>query len=204
MKKLLAGIGIVILTGTALGQARKPATRRPPPTTTPVPPTVTPYVWEQEPTSFHDMAFGWSEDFLPRRARCHNSDTGIPGAAERTCSAQNFSVGRASMMLSYRFSNAKFVEAFGAFASDDYADVRTAFVGKYGPPTRSVTSTVQNRMGASFEQEVLTWDGPNVYIALNRFGSNVTEGVFVVSTQSYRQAKDAANVSAQKKLKDAL
>lgn len=75
---------------------------------------------------------------------------------------------------------------------------------KYGPPMTAKISTVQNRMNASFEQEKLAWEGPEVAISLERLGDRVTEGDFAIWTQEYRAVSTKANEDAKKKLKDAL
>ncbi len=82
--------------------------------------------------------------------------------------------------------------------------MRTAFVEKYGTPMTSRSSTVQDRMNTSFEQEKVTWEGPEVAISLDRLGDKVTEGFFYILTQEFRAGLLKANEDAKKKLKDAL
>ena len=217
MKTILATALASLLSLPMLAQTQKPAQKRPiPPTSAPtgiptaqptaLPPSPTPHVWEQEPKAFRGVTWGTSEKDANAALKfgfCTDSASTIPGSKMRSCMSP-FSLGSASVTAIFQFMNDKLVAVGGHFPSKEYQTVRTAFVEKYGPPMTAKSSTVQNRMNASFEQEKLTWEGPGVAISLDRLGDKVTEGFFYVLTQEFRAGLLKANEDAKKKLRDAL
>lgn len=63
-----------------------------------------------------------------------------------------------------------------------YEDVRSALVGRLGAPVGHTASTVQNRMGATFDQEALRWAAKDVdVILLKRRPDNLSEGMLMVT-----------------------
>ena len=69
------------------------------------------------------------------------------------------------------------------FASEKYDEMKNTFLERYGPPTQTETQPVQNRMGASFLNESLTWTGNVVKIRLEKYGSKITGLVCAVDHQ---------------------
>ena len=221
MKTILATALASLLSLPTLAQTQKPAQKRPiPPTSVPtsIPtgiataqpaapsPSPTPHVWQQEPKAFRGVTWGTSEKDANAALKfgfCTDSASTIPGSKMRSCMSP-FSLGSVSVTAIFQFMNDKLVAVGGHFPSKEYQTVRTAFVEKYGPPMTAKSSTVQNRMNASFEQEKLTWEGPGVAISLDRLGDNVTEGFFYVLTQEFRVGLLKANENAKKTLRDAL
>lgn len=220
MKTILATALASLLSLPMLAQTKKPVQKRPiPPTSVPTsiptsiptaqptapPPIPTPYVWQQEPKAFRGVTWGTSEKDAKAALKfgfCTDSASTIPSSKMRSCMSP-FSLGGVSVTAIFQFMNDKLVAVGGHFPTEEYQTVRTAFVEKYGPPTAK-SSTVQNRMNASFEQEKLTWEGPKVAISLDRLGDKVTEGFFYILTQEFRAGLVKANEDAKKKLKDAL
>ena len=213
MKTILATALASLLSLPMLAQTQKPAQKRPiPPTSIPTaqpaapPPGPTPHVWQQEPKAFRGVTWGTSEKDANAALKfgyCTDSASTIPGSKMRGCMSQ-FSLGSVSVTAIFQFMNDKLVAVGGHFPSKDYQTVRTAFVEKYGPPMTAKSSTVQDRMNASFEQEKLTWEGPGVAISLDRLGDKVTEGFFYLLTQEFRAGLLKANEDVKKKLRDAL
>jgi hypothetical protein len=210
MKTILATAIASLLSFPMLAQTEKPAQKRPiPPTSVPtsIPtgiataqpvapsPSPTPYVWQQEPKAFRGVTWGTSEKDAKAALKfgfCTDSASTIPSSKMRSCMSR-FSLGSVSVTAIFQFMNDKFVAVGGHFPSEGYQTVRSAFVGKYGPPTAK-----------SFEQEKLTWEGPEVAISLDRSGEKVTEGFFYILTQEFRAGLLKANEDRQKRLKDAL
>jgi hypothetical protein len=62
------------------------------------------------------------------------------------------------------------------FPVDGFAAIRTILVKRLGAPTADVPGTVQNRMGATFEQETITWLLPHVRIQLMQRGTDINTG----------------------------
>ena len=163
--------------------------------------------WPQEPTAFRGIPWGSSEKdakaITNTNFRCFNNQTEMSVGTERICNA-SFMLDPVGMTVLLIFSDGKFVSTVGDFNSDDYTTVRTVFVEKYGPPTTTSNSAVKTRMGVEYQQEQLTWVGPNIHIKLSRFGSEATEGSFIISTQEYRNAQIKILEENRKKLKDAF
>jgi hypothetical protein len=49
-----------------------------------------------------------------------------------------------------------------------YSQIREMLVGKYGKPTREKASTIQNRVGASFDNITTEWDFQEGTLELNK------------------------------------
>jgi hypothetical protein len=69
------------------------------------------------------------------------------------------------------------------FPADSYNGLKETFITKYGTPTTVSNRTVRNAMGAIYQQEELGWEGRAVHISLSRYGSKLTEGLAVFTTQ---------------------
>src|ERR1017187_1412075 len=82
----------------------------------------------------------------------------------------------------FNFDASGFIWATGDFPSEDYEAVRDMFIEKYGKPFNVSESEVQNRMGATFQQERLLWIGQHVQISMSRYGSTISEGGFIIWT----------------------
>jgi hypothetical protein len=53
------------------------------------------------------------------------------------------------------FHDTGFIKASGSFPPENYEDMRAIFIKKYGNPHSARQSVLQNRLGASFQQEDL-------------------------------------------------
>lgn len=69
--------------------------------------------------------------------------------------------------------------------SEDFDKVLALMVNKFGKPSKTENSDVQNRMGASFPQTEAYWtiEGCELYLA--RLGGQIDEGVLTVSHPIY-------------------
>jgi hypothetical protein len=69
------------------------------------------------------------------------------------------------------------------FDSDDYEALAEALAAKYGEPISTTHQEVQNVSGATFTNEKKTWLFNDASMAIERYGSRITEGrVFAAST----------------------
>lgn len=57
--------------------------------------------------------------------------------------------------------------------ADDYEIVKSMFIQKYGKPTLQKTETVKTKVGASFQNEKLYWDGRKVSIILKKYSDTI-------------------------------
>jgi hypothetical protein len=132
----------------------------------------------QEPNEFKGIRFGATQQqarsVIPS-LRCDAGNAKVPPFC-----ALEFGVGNFSMAGFLTFENAGFTTAAGSFPSEHYNDVKQAFVDKYGPPLRVETAIVKNSIGASFENESLFWRGSHATVVISRFGSDLSEGSFMV------------------------
>lgn len=73
------------------------------------------------------------------------------------------------------------------FNSDDFDRVSEALLSKYGEPNNKRQETLKNRMGATFENVIMTWmDGtPEISgtaMSLRRYTKDVTSSALFIST----------------------
>lgn len=86
--------------------------------------------------------------------------------------------------------------------SVDFGRLRAAMVEKFGQPTSDARSTVQNRVGASFDNESVRWRiGDGEILLEQRFGS-IDNSVVLITADWYarresEKAKDQAKSSAK-------
>lgn len=74
----------------------------------------------------------------------------------------------------------------------NYRDIRTLLVERYGKPTFATVEKLQNKMGATFSSEVLTWEGKNVNLMLRERSDTVDKTVAFfthIGQASKRQAE---------------
>ena len=112
-------------------------------------------------------------------------------------------IGPAPVSFQFGFHNDRFVYAFISFKPTDFAALRVAFVERYGAPTSRDERQLQNRMGATFTNEILTWNGEKVRIRLNRYGSKLDSGNATITTvEEDRRQNEEATKELKKGQKD--
>ena len=89
-----------------------------------------------------------------------------------------------------------------SFNSDSYSTIRSIFVDKYGRPTRATDSTVQNRMGATFQKETLQWRGSFLTIQLSRYSNRLDESYASFMPNAYLDQYMKELGEEQKKAKE--
>lgn len=57
--------------------------------------------------------------------------------------------------------------------ADDYEAVKSMFIQKYGKPTLQKTEAVKTKVGATFQNEKLYWDGRKVSIILKKYSDTI-------------------------------
>jgi hypothetical protein len=82
-----------------------------------------------------------------------------------------------------------------AFPSEHFEQVAQGAVEKYGKPTRSSSASLQNRMGATFENTTLIWgDLRGEYIQASKYGDTIDKGYIYFGT--------AQDTALQKQVQD--
>src|SRR5262249_11364745 len=69
------------------------------------------------------------------------------------------------------------------FKSSGYDTISNAFRAKYGKPTSLEKGTVQNHMGAAFDNEIALWVGKNAVIRMEKRKGKVDTSAIVIATK---------------------
>ena len=92
-------------------------------------------------------------------------------------------VGRIKLLSAYtRIHEGKVGAVFLALSRGEFPALRAALTEKYGAPTDQSIEVLQNKLGAKFESEVLTWKRPDGWIRLRERTHRVDiSGVDIIS-----------------------
>jgi hypothetical protein len=202
MRRTLSVVGFTILTASRVLGAPQTAN-----------------AWTQEPAGYRGIAWGGSvEDArkamddgrgvtctcgpaASRFARsCKFKAEGDPAKAPefRTCFS-SMDVGSVRVQDILHFENEKFADAYMVFRSDQFAAMHDVFVEKYGPPTATEEHEITTRAGGKFMNTSLTWTGPRVTIRLERYGTQINEGIANLSLNEYIARREAQSKEEAKK-----
>ena len=69
------------------------------------------------------------------------------------------------------------------FKSSGYDTISNAFRAKYGKPTSLEKGTVQNHMGAAFDNEIALWVGKNAVIRMEKRKGKVDTSAIVIAAK---------------------
>lgn len=128
--------------------------------------------WPKEPRDFQGISFGGS--FQEVETTLHEIGVDCPDSyyteshGEPTWCHGALDFAGARVSSNFRFEKGKLVAVLLKYKSEAWADVKAILAARYGPPTRSSTDLLQNRMGASFKNEILLWHGKNVSLVASR------------------------------------
>lgn len=81
------------------------------------------------------------------------------------------------------------------FEPDAFGIVKTALIEKYGNPKSDEIETIQNGMGAVFEQNTVSWDHDGDVMILTKYRTKVTESELFIASKA---AMAEAHKSVQK------
>lgn len=69
---------------------------------------------------------------------------------------------------------------------------------KFGEPDSDKSSAVQNRLGATFDQRIITWEGDNATLTLSKRGRDVDSALFELTKKhSFRESVDIISKQAK-------
>lgn len=172
--------------------------------------------WDKEPDGYRGLTWGTTvaaaAEVLDSAERClcmwGGDDNSLCKAKpekdpkkvppSRVCFT-TFEVGPVQVEDQITFLNDSLAAASMSFDTDHYEKMREIFIDKYGPPTSRESKEVQNRMGATFQQEELEWKGKTTTVSLNRYGSKLTQGAAYLLTNAYRDHVQATAEAEKKK-----
>lgn len=84
-----------------------------------------------------------------------------------------------------------------------FDDLSSAMIAGFGEPTRHVREPVQNRMGATFENEKLIWTAAGTTAILSKYGTTVEDGsVYITSDKHLRDVEREQQERRQKGARD--
>jgi hypothetical protein len=132
------------------------------------------------------------------------SSFGLTGKLAKRMCAGSFSVGSVKVKDSVFFMNDAMVNAFMSFSSSAYPRIRDVFLDKYGKPTTEQHGVLQNRLGAQFENETLTWTGAKVTVSLTKFEGNLDSGSAMFALNTFTAEYIKAQATEKRKAKEAL
>lgn len=88
--------------------------------------------------------------------------------------------------------------------TDSFEQVASAMVARFGRPTRDERSSIQNRLGAVFEQRSIYWAKPDGAITASKYGASLDVSSYVLASKRWiehqSRARDSAAAAGSKDL----
>jgi hypothetical protein len=154
--------------------------------------------WD-EPTGFRDIPWGTSpaavKAALPQVTCTYNGTS---------CAGDMILGGWALISVYITFGDHGMDAVSFTFATKHFDTMVGAFVERYGEPTTRESHPVQNRMGATFVNDELHWQGERVTISLSKYGTNVTESSATLLTKEAIERETLRSQQNKAKARDAL
>jgi hypothetical protein len=162
-------------------------------------------------------AFGWAEPEkfrgVPWGATKQEALTILQAAGAEKCSQVsspgtcmvNAHIGPVAAYISFHFGKSDaFEQAMLFFSPDSYGELRGIFIDRYGPPTATNETTIQNRFGATYTNEIVEWSGERVHIMLRRYFTTLDQGLGIIQLKTVYDRSREADEKARKKGKEDL
>jgi hypothetical protein len=86
--------------------------------------------------------------------------------------------------LSFALYNDRLLSISASIASDDFLRIQGALIAAHGKPQKEDVRTVQNRMGATFENYIIVWERAGTFIRLTRYTFDIKHGEVVIGASS--------------------
>jgi hypothetical protein len=103
---------------------------------------------------------------------------GAGAGAMQVCNGWTSAAGISALCNAVITGNGHVIRISLSIPSDFFDTAAQGAIQKYGKPTKATSSTVQNRMGASFENTTLVWgDEKGSYILMTKYGSTIDHGI---------------------------
>lgn len=100
-----------------------------------------------------------------------------------------FDIKEIRISVNFQFENEKLVMIAFNFKPGEYDVLKEALIQKFGKPTKKERDTLQNAMGANFENEALAWFFPNGSVAIKKYTDNIDDGQAVITSTTNKQLK---------------
>jgi hypothetical protein len=197
MKIVVTTLLLSMLATLALAQSSTATTRKPPVAA----------LWKQEPNGFRGFTFGSSRSdlgfFLPEQgyftAKECSSTEKYRGAGSEKCERIENPIGNVGVSFRYYFRDDKLVEINGDFNSENYEALRDIFIAAYGKPHQSQHTVERTAIGATFQNELLGWNGKRVSVFMTKYLSDINDGEFSITLKSEDAELDRVKREANRK-----
>jgi hypothetical protein len=140
--------------------------------------------WENEPNSFRGVTFGATESdaikIIPG-LNCKDTKSG------RSCYDPYYKIGETITGCLLTFDGGMLSSVYIVFKSDDYNNIKSTFIDKYGKPMKSVNYDIKTRAGIKKENNKLIWYGDKLVVSLQKYCDDIHNGC------SYYMQKSALN-----------
>lgn len=123
---------------------------------------------------------------IPGGYLCKDKDSGsmsknrcwIPGKGfdDLVCAQNNKPVSGNDISVYFGIIDNAVGRVFFEFSSEGYGGIKQAFISKYGGPDSIKHETMQTRMGAVYENEILEWKFSEGVLSLEKYRDNAREG----------------------------
>lgn len=151
--------------------------------------------------SFRDCSLGDSVNeasLLAQGYKCQDSPL-----FDRLCYKFRDSVGDTQVMTTFSIMGRKLAAVSLLFKTESYLEILSAFTAKYGVPHDQREDTVQNRMGATFTNEISVWHTESGDLKIQRYSSRLTDGsVDIYDPKAMKIALEREKEKAAKAAKD--
>lgn len=134
------------------------------------------------PDSYRGIQWGTSEKTARDDIEIHCTNT--LDKHTRTCSS-TFQVEDVIATDYFLFVDDKFVGAVIQFDAQSFDSLKATFLANFGSPTSDKVETLQNSIGGSFQNEVLSWTGNTTEVVLQKYDAKVKEGLGHIGMRSY-------------------
>jgi hypothetical protein len=105
--------------------------------------------------------------------------------------------------MSATFRDDRLVSVLLVYASEKFEQMKAAMLERFGPPQDTKTEMLQNRMGASFENQSLTWLQGDALLQLSQRFNRVDQGMIgLVSKQHVERRKNERKDETKARAKD--
>lgn len=120
------------------------------------------------------------------------------------CAERNSYGGIRPKVISAKFVDDGLASVMVVFATKlFFDDLSSSMISGFGQPTRRVSEPVQNRMGATFENEKLIWTLGGTTAVLSKYGTTLEEGsVYITSDKHVKDVEREQQERRQKGAKD--
>lgn len=94
-------------------------------------------------------------------------------------------VGHRARSFNFNFMNGKLERAYATISAAAFDALISGLISRYGPPSSRKYTAVQNRMGAQFQNEKLTWKEGNASIEVEKYYTDIETSIYELSSDTY-------------------